>query len=812
MIQSAGIVRGYLMPHPPLFERAKIISLSDAERITDELLASFTNMVSDLHVKDESSLDKFCSIFVCAIMGSFSDRKHLFVKSYLEGYDFDRRYQVRPFQEALRELPAENGLVGNTSSLLIHLLASSAIACAIARTRKIAGIEYQILRCAALFHSIGKLCFSESCEKPGEEKFKRFFGSIFSDDLLGRILAVMDIQKESAGELGEILKVSSEFSIAADQMKEVAVKYAKEHFEERVWEPTAIHTTRLVEATKDYLGNKDEFWMKRLEELAARFRSDEESEVALVIGDARGIKKYVDKSNTIYEIKGGSHRVEEGINRAAMHLLKEDLIEPENLIFFAGGGIYFSCSSTVLDKVKTETQRAFTERAKGAKISVSSVKVPIRNPPPFGVVWNGLCRKSRREKDSQVSREIVLNSLVKLCDSCHERPATKGYRDYLYCDICAEKVNEGRSLVDDIRPQQPLSEYIPEFLAGHKLPEIVDHDEAIHDPAKGRHIESYLNLAVIKADVNLSGEFFARSASLSELIEKSASLEQAMDETKEEIRKMVSSLRGKEEHEEKEYEWRFEIGTVYSAGDDFLMFAPSFMAYPLALNLIKKFYEKMGKTCRLSVGISACDPRYPIQSLMEVAEEEVGLGKAEDARTRFEEDREYAGSLSYEVIVGGAFSGRLAQSTLELMKKKGLTARPLLVFENEQNSDPRNALTLARETLKIDDPFSIQEYASRFNELREDRLKHDWTKTKSRLAAIASIIRTDEGNVENDRKLAILASMRQSARMERDEGYLLAFNLLEPPAVMEKAGRMFSKPARIFDALALLKLCGGGVL
>lgn len=784
-----GIVRGYVLPYPPTFEKAKI--LPDTNKIMDKFLRSFAKMVSDLRIKDENSLKKFCDIFVCGVIGSFSNRKYKFVKKYLKRNNCVQKYEIKSFQNALRYLPADTRVVGNTASLLIHLLASSGVACAMAKTRGIGGTDYQILRCVALFHDIGKPFYSSKNEDVGKKKFKKNFSDLFSEELLNKVLHLIETWRTPVEKLGQILKSASEFSVATNQLKDITAELEEKFFEKKVWDPIAIQTLKLKEATTKYLEEKDEIWNKKINEIAPKFKEDESSEVALVFGDASGIKKYVDRSNTIYEIIGGSNKVKNGINDAVDHVLEKGLIEPENIIFFGGGSIHLTCSSAVVSEVERSIKDSFRSKARGVNIVISSVKPPLQNPPPFGVIWNYLCRKNRRDKDTEERKRKAIIGIARLCESCHEQLATEEYREYLYCRSCAEKAIEGKKLAE--RPPPPVSDHMPEFLAGHGVREIAK-DE----------IEEYLNLAVIKADGNLSGNFFALSPSLSEIVEKSVRLEQAMDETQTEIREICSL--------DEVYEWRFDIGMVYSAGDDFLLFAPSFIAYPIALNLVTRFYEKMGRTCRLAVGIAAADPLYPIQSLMETAEEEIRMAKAEDAKIRFNKKEEWAGTLSYEVVIGGAFSGRLAESTLRTLKRKNMSVRPLVVFDEQRKKDPRNALTLARETLKIDNPFSIKEYFDRFNQLREGREEHEWRQIQRRLLTIASIIDVNKEKVEGDRRLAILASMRQYARLDRDEGYLNAFEFLEPPAITRGSALAFQKPARIFDAMTLLKLCGGGIL
>ncbi len=798
------VLRGLFVPYRVKFmEYRWVLSQAELEdsylwfkRLVDSLQPAL-NRIDD----EKARVDLLACLFKLAYPGEKYAKAYLkrHLKRFLPGVLGDPA-----IEEALRGnlwlIPADTRPGMNTSSLIAHQLATAAI------SNALSGGELNF-RVACLLHDIGKGYLDEGVEKPYVKHAERG-AKVLQSKLSTFASAASLVEEHHRAE--NIVSRCDRIASAIDRLLELIELAIGSELKELAREAGIIREEGLTRAL--YMDKSLQyFWdkvpLEKQAKLSEKFvreahmyrdkltlTGEPVSGVLLLYADARRIKRFVDGSSYIREMRGGSKLVSKAVERLA-HVVSQRL-GPENVIV-AGGGVLFAIANReVAEDVRREAANCESELG----LSFTVTEETLLDQVPLGIQWQKLVSRCGVEKlDLTKLRKPVIPGSAELCSSCGERPATGYIREEPVCALCERKYNEGESTIMEIlralgevvKPGafEGILDNIPDFLAG--VPQELLKKELREHP---------MDLAVVKADGNLMGWFIGSSVSLTELIEKSSRIYGAMDAVKHEVMEMARSLGGS-------YELRFRCGRIYCEGDDFLWLMPAWASLRAALKVAETFYDMMGGVCSLSVAVVAFNPRYPLYMAMSLAEAMLKHTK-EVYRRRMSEklpDGRLAdiGYMDFEDLSTTKVTARSFKAVRARQGKT--TARPYRI-----PADGRGGIlelleimlgkeSEGRSVKPSDRAAFIKELAGESCKSRLQRIK-DARRIVGRMLSYFKL-----EDIETEAKLALMYAARQHARgVERAQLYLDCFNLLYP--MLSESGA-----SMLMDAYIALRICGAAV-
>jgi len=548
-----------------------------------------------------------------------------------------------------------------------------------------------------------------------EELIRKHFTGILNDEILKKVCYLIKYHHDpdkiskidpTLYSCAKILHDADVFASAEDRVEELAVNILRNYREGpeelnnkiskldfQKWKDYVywnnFSSEEIKRLTKYFLEKYAKYFMDEKDKYTS-FR-ESKGELALIVCDARRIKDYVDHVNTLYEMIGGSRivrlatiNIRENVNelekRGVLGFILEHLL-PENIIFVGGGNLLLIAPASKASQITKEIEKTFLEATNyGTKMLAEYVTFPVDTKDTFGAIYSYLQRKLASKKVNLLSfEEPTIAGTFMMCESCGRKPASTvirhGDKEYKVCESCEFKFKIGKKYASELRFKdlvlfeklieeaekkkvgnhreeilQALMECIPEFIAGHSLEEVYN-IWLKREEKKEVEVRRRLNWAIIKADGNLMGEFFARSISITDIYEKSLSIDRNLRVTLNEIFSKYG--------EENEYQiLRLKFGLIYADGDDVLWLVPSNLAIDVAISLINKFNEESCHTCSLSVGIAVSDPVSPVYISMDVAESLLAQAKKlHRLMFKNKKDDKVAGYIDFEVVEAGTLSG-----------------------------------------------------------------------------------------------------------------------------------------------------------
>ncbi|MFX1294486.1 MAG: HD domain-containing protein, partial [Promethearchaeota archaeon] len=561
------LIKGYTVP---IYKDGKFIThslIKDIESIMTNFLIDLRNTLKDwlgdlLPIDNIKKLQKFNDSIIYLINANLSNARCKWAKievKLLLNKEIILTKNSNIF-DAYNKLPSDTRPGFNTSSLIIHQISTSALAYAIAtHDGKLTTEEIQLLRTGCLFHDIGKPFIWAKHAAVGAEKFQEFFGEFFTDDYLQKILLLikghMDSQQKR--DTRWYIHHADILSASSDRLTIILSKLFGDHFP---WmkDPTEFRKFERWNSIKNNFGKMtDEYvnnYTKIFNELFKNIPETEGDQIGLVIGDIRKIKTYVDHVNRVAELKGASSLVDEILQDVVISLTQEKQIPPENIIFFGGGNIFFICDGKSSKELTNFIEIKFKESFKGGlRLTAENYKIDYNYKGAFGQAYTWLMLKlNKKKKELKNVWTRTLPGAFKLCQSCGIHLAEKiiifseGEKDF-YCESCIQKFEKGRDpyvgfaalwkpFAEKLNyPWRAIREKLLEFIAGHTIEDI--------EKMKKKDIPiRRLDVAVIKADGNLMGEFMADSASLTDLIERNIRIDRCMDIVFQEITSSIKNL------------------------------------------------------------------------------------------------------------------------------------------------------------------------------------------------------------------------------------------------------------------------------
>jgi len=592
------------------------------------------------------------------------------------------------------DFPADTKPGSNTSSLILHMLAVSAISISIYmyRNANVRDEDIQVLRLVALFHDIGKIK-DWYCHKSESAKF---LSDIFNDKTTeGEAKEIIEkavtlIREKENDELYKIFKSADRIASASDRMpfiasqvlrdsqllddrlkedigkrfddwdfwKQFAPKFKKELTEEFCKSVSNIEKIiKLLEPTKEDTN-----------ELSNEISNNE---IYIARLDFKSIQSFI-KSNNLKVMNGASRLVDLVIFTILPFLLcYRDRIGlyPENILYNGGGNI-----TIVIPPNKEKELKDFIDKAPW----------PIMGNIRYGgsYLYKSFIKTNKEIDDMLVCDKLKVEerkgidyNLYELCKSCGNNAIVKVSSNYYekekeMCKECQKKFREGDSYhfshkinMFKLANKDILLKNILEYIAGDSLDNIKDGNK---------------DIALIKFDGNLMGQLMASSISLTDAFERSIRIDYSIKKAFHNFLCYLIDMNYLE------YAKRIIMGVQYIGGDDGLIIVPSIISIPFTLHMINEYYLNMGKRSTLSVGIAIAKPKHPIQLLKDGAEYLLEKAKSESREYtydiyRYKDNKGFKGALAFYVADGGKISKESLKFVFDELNNENLTIQPYLI-------------------------------------------------------------------------------------------------------------------------------------
>lgn len=703
-------------------------------------------------------------------------------------------------------VPSDTRPGANTSSLLVHMVSCSAVASSAMPGRT-------ELRLACLLHDAGKALATEGWPQYGHVSRSVEWLRTLPIKHAGKAADIVE-RHHKGGVMSEYDRASS----AWDRLKEVvsttiggrlADAYGWTGDVKELVGRLYVRTDGEVLEFWNRLGDEEYkelseefvrgYWRLSLEGRLPAAWEGGLGDCILLMVDARGIKKYVDGSCYLREMKGGSRNVDRACMEIAYRIA--EIYGAENVIYAGGGNVLAVASKSMVETIREEVLRV--EESYGIGFHMSYIGF---GAGWFGAVWRKLLRKASIEKLSVggVSKPVIPGA-VRICSSCGLKPATSVVKDEYYCESCKKKYFEGESMVKELLKRsvergsvlkvERVSGSLPDFVAGTNL-SVFD----VFLGEDGLKIHP-MDLAVIKADGNLMGFYIGTAGSLTDLVERSCRVHYAMERVREAVRKLPSHLGVPGEEC---YDVRLDVGLIYCEGDDICWLVPGWMSPYIALRIAETFHEYMGGACTMSIAIVCFNPKYPVYEASSLAGRLLSEVKARRRNDMFSVysglaegvESEIVGFVDYEDVSVTPVGPHGLERLRRTLTSRQLTLRPYTIYRKRSNKpdDYKSLITiLTGSNIGQDVPIPLSaEGVERLKTLRRalSEVLHNFKFTEA-----------PEEKIREQRRLAVLYILRQTARKGGE--YPRVLELLRPEAP--------DKPFRLLDGHILLRILGADV-
>ena len=363
---------------------------------------------------------------------------------------------------------------------------------------------------------------------------------------------------------------------------------------------------------------------------------------ALVAFDTDRIKEYVFGTSSLKEIRGASALLDR-LNRQSM----PDIVGGK-LIYSNGGGGLFVISEANAKDVIREVQRCYRQSTYSAA-TITGVSVPL--PEHRQELHHELALLRHRlhlaKSDSSASDEYrVTHSLLRFCESCGVHYAQQESDDNdLICQICLQKRKEGQ-LIRNSPDNSDLWERLIRQLKQREYP-----------AAGYKRPEDFGALGDLSSPQNYMGIIYADGDGMGRIIETLTTLDEykrfaeAVDDA---VYQSVSDAISVylQPEPDKGPTWPFDI--LLLGGDDLVMVTRAQSAIEVALHIVEQFpkraKEKWEEPLHLSASVTLAHVKYPISSLIQLAESGLKFAKQQAARRRLEGEELEGGLLNFLVV------------------------------------------------------------------------------------------------------------------------------------------------------------------
>ncbi|MEM2373342.1 MAG: HD domain-containing protein [Thermoproteota archaeon] len=766
------IVRGFIIPkRGPNDEpiHAQIISDDDSKRFYEDykqvirnLIEEFVNEKGELlqDAKDINALLNFFVLFVRSALykeiiprivpATSGQVHHYFLHQYLnitkKGQRLDLsprlyfewlRQNVKKYsrdEEELRsniikilDFPSDSRPGANTSSLLVHSLTVSGMACSMylgSRDRgdgKERGLA--ILRLACLFHDLGKLCDWRNHEKVAAKDLRELFSNFVEDDakkIIEEATALIPRDSLLNTPLADLRELYLKADVAASGIDRISEYFLKMLSDEtKTW---------LLRKAQEYLKlpNIDEtvfmnrcyndwsFWEKQIN-LEDRIRLTEEfcknairldnplfiiselstkkyqdvNGVDIARFDIRGIQEII-KVNDLRTMAGGSLTVDFTTFVAiplALIFIAE--LPAEAILYFGGGNVSVLLPSDIAHETMKKVSKVIWDKCKLKLVAASHAMLSSFAETNKAIETE--LTKRKLSEDEYVAwldeADSYMLNIFDLCEVCGKMPPIQMLENKLYCDTCRNMHDIGDKfhfmykldrLKYEIYDMSKYLKYMIEYIAGSSK-----------DDIKNARFSEYKNIAALRLDANLAGLFIGTSISITDAFERSVRIDYSLKKAYTKFLELVESI-------DKDTYDRLVLGTIYVGGDDAFLLTPSRIAPYLATFLINEFYLEMGGKLTLSCGIAVAKPKHPLIPLYEAAGYLLDEIAKKNIRQKvyelytspaLNEKDKLRGAIAFYTIDGGFMTPENLEETLKRLYEIGVSKqykKPYTVSELTQ--------------------------------------------------------------------------------------------------------------------------------
>ena len=711
--------------------------------------------------------------------------------------------------ENMLDYPADTRPGANTSSLIIHSLATSAIASAIVMCSGGEDLDRRIaiIRLSSIFHDVGKFLMEKWHEH--HVNSARFVSDTFNPYVDGEASKLIErassiIKGEEKGDLAEILKISDIISSNVDRFSRYFEKLLRGSRSWKIIEDKLEGYKDFHEAYKSW-----DFWEKfdesEIVQISKEFCSAlsslspenpiyeerglnfEEGCVYLVKLDISGIQKYI-QSRDIRSMNGASRIIDTlTYISVPLYLVEVIRVPAECILFFGGGSIYVLLPYNLLNRLEELVNHFKSEFGISIKYGCSPIINHNFTSNNFVSVYHDVESKMYKNKVALKGEFKVKPNIFKRCDLCGENFCTTKINDEFVCDDCRFKYNIGDEFHFRYRwgklnfgDYDRVKDYMMEYLSGMEIDEI-------------REGEEYKNLALLKFDGNLMGQFMASITSITDACERSYRIDMA-------IKRSLRSFIDKLELVNPGLAYRLILGLMYVGGDDGVLIVPASIAIPLALHIANEYFLEMGRKSTISIGIAVAKPKHPIYLLYECADELLAIAKKgarlDSLEVHSGTNKDFRGSIAFYSADGNVLDGNSLRSILRYEENARLSIqlrKPYTISNSMENS----ILKLIKLVSRI---ATIEDAVSRLIEsLADPTFKEELKSVKRRLMTVLQV------NEEPQIETRILFTVKESRRGE-SKIYEKMINFL---VFKEKENGKIKLYYNLLDAYNLVKILEG---
>jgi len=643
--------------------------------------------------------------------------------------DYDHE-KIRMLQEDLYQIlryPADTRPAANSSSLLLHMIVTSAIAlCMFMSQYPRSGLNWlkQIttLRLLSLFHDVGKFDVTKwyEHEELSSEIVEELFGKYVegeAKEVVTKVVNMLSSKEEDA-----LTKIFREADAMASNIDRLS-KYFSKYFIKAL---SADEVTRLEEVSRSIGKSLEEaykswdFWkkvgfeeVKALSEKFAKWASritrdnpllvKEEVETPIIKDallfrlDVRDIQKYI----AVRDLRSmcGASKIIDLVTMVIVpaYLITKIGLPAENVLYFGGGNVTFIAPRIIereelIEKVKEKLNKKLSKEL-GISLAIGS------SPLYSSFAYTNYCIDSElaKQKLLDVPNRDVSPNIMYVCDFCGEDYAEKKLEGgRLICRLCYVKHSFGylvhfkwklarlKGVFKVDVPQEEVTEHAMEYIAGMSV-----------DALRGRKYEEYPYLALIRFDGNLTSQIMATAISITDAIERSIRIDYA---SKKALHKFLKALRDLSAEDFA----RLTLGVMYVGGDDGFLLAPSYLAIPLAIHIIREYYRSMGFKSTISIGLAVAKPKHPLWELYDAAgyllsecakdsvRELVTKLHGSEARASYD----FCGGIAFYLADSGAMTKESLKAAIQSLLEKRLTLIGNQGYRISPTSDKRSLLRL----------------------------------------------------------------------------------------------------------------------
>lgn len=599
--------------------------------------------------------------------------------------------------------PADTRPGYNTSSLVLHLLLTSAIAWALNYPLYANKCEMSVLRIAALLHDIGKAVDPENHVEASVKLAKELLKDVVPEVYLDKVLQYIREHHVPSSTIHLADALVSETDrlehlvdrVLGDKLKKLEEAVGASRYEWKFYKELYRRVKELEESglvkTDDPVKELSEEFLEKVKTAGGVVSEDRRIRVMLV--DLASIQDFVCRAQDLKAITVASTVVDLVTHVGFyFYLVSKVGVPPEAIVYSGGGNMLLLLPANIdVDKLVEEYNRCLKESDLPLSVNYSVDYFKSDYTVLSKNLGKALAKQKFSVKLYESLKDVVVpihnikpsaTTKIELCRLCYSSVATERLStpegDIAVCKLCKDLYEIGLNIhfaskwssileIDDHkfsahdafgREWGEVSRWTMEVIAGHDPEELE------------RGVERLRDYAVVKFDGNNIGFFMLDSISFTEAVEKSFRVDMAIKRSYlkalELVFEGIKSVAG--ENRAKREVARIFLGTVYMGGDDGLLIVPAYVAIPLAHFIAEKFSRELGTTAGLTVAVTGGHAKMNIWALVDSADSLLNSAK--------KYLRTVGGGVIFDLYEGLAPSGREAsRRVVEASVKLGGKAR-----------------------------------------------------------------------------------------------------------------------------------------